>query len=162
MTALIHSRRASVLAGLALALGLVDPGQAHSSCTTRIGGTQGRWNLPLQANGQDTFDGTLITANIPWPSYRVQGTLTDIQTGCMSCVSGSLQGTLDDGSGPSPDYVVAGTYSGLWLNGTGQFVARIQTPGGQPVAVGEIRGKFADGPGLPGGGSFRGRFQMCD
>ena len=162
MSTLAQWRRASLLAGVALVLGPVDPGRAQASCTTRIGQTQGRWNLPHQAGSQDHFDGTWVTSNLPWPSYRFQGTLTDLPTPCMSCIVGTLQGTLDDGIGPSPDYVVTGLYSGIWLSGSGQFQARIQSAGPQPVTIGDVRGNFADSPGTPGGGSFRGRFKMCD
>ena len=90
-------------------------------------------------------------------------TLTDVPSACLSCIEGTLDGTLDDGIGPGPDYVVRGHYLGSFFGGNGQWTATIFPAGApQTTPVGRIRGMFDDPPSNAGPGSFACRWMIND
>ena len=82
---------------------------------------------------------------------------------CLSCIGGTIQGTLDDGIGPGPDYTLIGSYGGLWMSGRGSWFGTIysmNTP--QPTPVGRERGVFNDPPINPGAGNVACRWVIHD
>jgi hypothetical protein len=77
-------------------------------------------------------------------------------------VAGEVSGTLDDGVGPGPDYLVDGYYYGtvVFDGGVGELDLVLRTSAG--VRVGSLHGRFSDPGGLPGpvSGSFAGRYAI--
>lgn len=155
---------ASVALVATLAFGALDGASAQTTtCTLRRGLGQGSWDLPTTSAGQGAFAGLFLIPNNPTFGMQFIGTLTDIPSPCLSCIGGTLHGTLDDGIGPGPDYDVVGTYSGLWLSGSGVWTAQIHslhTP--QPTLVGRVGGTFHDPPVNGGPGTFACRWKICD
>lgn len=136
---------------------------AQGNTTIRHGVGMGHWDLPLSSSGQGTVDGIFWIPNVPNSSMQFAATLTDVPGPCLSCIGGTLQGTLDDGIGPGPDYIVDGEYFGSFFGGNGSWSARIYAanpPGTTPV--GRIRGKFDDPPSNAGPGSFVCRWVIND
>ena len=93
--------------------------------------------------------------------YAFSGLLTDIPSPCLSCIEGRINGELDDGFGPAPDYVVCGRYLGSFFTGNGNFSVRVFPPGSN-IAVGKIAGTFDDSPANDGPGTFQARWRICD
>ena len=148
------SRRA--LSGVAL-LGIAGVAFAFV-CRSGSGG--GDWDLPAGSGTPGYLSGELFESSGPLPAFFFGATLTDVSTPCLSCVQGTIDGLLDDGFGPAPDYIVTGEYHGLFLNGTGTFECRVFRPGSD-VSVGKITGRFLDPPAQPGPGQFTARWEIC-
>jgi hypothetical protein len=134
----------------------------QGTCTLRRGVGQGMWALPLSSSGTGSLDGILYTSG-PSFAYHFTATLTDEPTPCLSCIEGSIHGTLDDGIGVGPDYLVHGHYDGAFLSGQGTFTAKIFPATGPAVSpVGRMRGVFDDPPGNTTPGTFKCRWAICD
>lgn len=153
---------AALLVG-ALAVCALDARPAQSSTTIRRGYGNGNWDLPTASAGQGTIDGIFFIPNVPNFSMHFTGTLTDIPGPCLSCIGGTLQGTLDDGIGPGPDYIVDGAYHGSWFSGKGNWTASIYAANSpQTTPVGRVRGVFDDPPPNGGPGTFACRWVIND
>jgi hypothetical protein len=143
--------------------GWIAETQAQGTCTLRRGLGAGMWELPLAPGAVGSLDGVLYDPSGPVLLYHFAATLNDVPTPCLSCIEGTVAGTLDDGIGPGPDYIVQGSYKGLFLNGTGTFKATIyKTIGPAFIPVGRMHGVFDDPPGIPGPGDFKCRWAICD
>lgn len=126
----------------------------------RDGYAYGSWELP--SGGHDGWmSGKLVDSATNTGAYEVKATLVDVPSPCLSCIQGTIEGTLDDGFGPSPDYYVKGEYSGVWSSGSGTFWVYIYKPTGA-APVGKISGHFSDPPGSTTVGAFRGEWEICD
>lgn len=148
----------------AAALALVTTPLVRSNTPQPIvchgGSAAGMWSLP-RSSQDGSVDGFLFRdGGGSAPVYHFTGTLTDMPSPCLSCIEGEIQGFLDDGVGPAPDYIVRGRYRGGFLTGSGQFDARIFRPSANQT-VGRIAGHFADPPGNSQPGSFDGRWRIC-
>ncbi|MFN0009633.1 MAG: hypothetical protein ACKVXR_17190 [Planctomycetota bacterium] len=106
------------------------------------------------------MSGRLVDSTTHQTAYRLRALLTDVPTPCLSCLQGHIEGTLDDGIGPSPDYLVRGDYFGLFMQGTGSFQLRVFRPSDGAV-VGLVTGNFADLPGDGTIGRFLGDWRIC-
>jgi hypothetical protein len=136
-------------------------GSAAAWFACQDGPAAGDWDLPSGSGTSDGFiDGKLIDPVTNTGLYQFLAVLTDVPTPCLSCIAGTIDGTLDDGVGPGPDYIVIGEYTGHWLSGRGSFEAKIVPPGSN-TSVGIIKGDFSDPPGVPGIGSFEGSWEIC-
>jgi hypothetical protein len=93
-------------------------------------------------------------------AYTLSANLIDVSSPCLSCIEGELVGTLDDGIGPGPDFVVHGHYLGSFFTGSGSFRAEVLSLSGAH-RVGRITGTFDDTPITPGPGTFDGRWRVC-
>ena len=125
------------------------------------GGTAtGSWRLPSQSQGTGLASGRWIDSTTNQTAYRFRALLTDVPTPCLSCLEGTIEGTLDDGVGPSPDFVVRGHYLGSFNGGSGQFELNVLRPGGGG-SVGKAVGDYEDllGDGLAG--RFLGTWRVC-
>ena len=162
----MNSRRVLVSSclgfGLALAAAAFNPTSAMAvACES--GTAKGVWELPSGSGTSDGFiDGFLFLSISPTsaPRYFFNATLTDVPSPCLSCITGTIDGYLDDGFGPAPDYVVHGTYSGLFLSGKGSFTCEVFPPTGTH-AVGKIKGTFSDPPASSLDGTFKGDWEIC-
>lgn len=127
--------------------------------SARFGKALGTWQLPLPAqNGY--VDGYLYELTpATTPAFHFSATLAAGPVLCPACVAGSIQGTLDDGVGPGPDYFVVGYYSGTSFNGAGTFSARIFAPT-SAAPRGYIAGQFSNPPLLPVLGHFNARWAL--
>lgn len=133
------------------------------------GKTSGQWQLPF--GPQPGFvDGYLYPSSpAPTPSaspaYHFTGVLTAKPVPASSMLAGTIQGALDDGVGPGPDYLVVGSYTGLLSTviGTGKFSAQIIKPTAAAPS-GIIAGNFADMLISPTSapGTFSGRWKITD
>jgi hypothetical protein len=149
--------RPSRLLLLVLASALLGLGAGHvRSDATLRGQASGFWNLPGSTDGfvlgtLDAVEGTAL--------YSIQARLVASGVACPACVAGELLGSLDDGAGPSPDYLVQGYYYGtvVYDGGVGEFEAVLRTPGG--ARVGALQGRFSDPGGMPAG-SFHARWAL--
>jgi hypothetical protein len=83
----------------------------------------------------------------------------DVGSACDACVEGMIAGTLDDGIGPGPDYLVRGRYFGT-IYGFGSYRVDVFRPRGT-VPIGSIRGRWVDEVDESGPGEFGGRFRIC-
>jgi hypothetical protein len=120
----------------------------------------GDWDLPSGVGSPGFLSGKLADPTGSYGIYAFDAVLTDVPTPCLSCVEGTISGTLDDGIGPGPDYDVVGEYSGFFFTGKGKFFAKIVPPGSN-TSVGVVEGKFEDPP-FPGGiGKFKGKWEIC-
>lgn len=149
---------AALVSALAIASG---PPAASVNPTLRFGRANGIWELPLGANA-GWVDGNfyeLSPAPTPGPAYHLTATLSAHPVACPACVSGSLQGVLDDGLPGTPNLAVVGTYSGTWANGSGTFSAQIFGAASN-APVGRFQGAFADPPLLPVLGQFHGKWML--
>jgi hypothetical protein len=123
---------------LALVFVLFGPGTGLAQQGTRYGRARGDW-LPASIVG--TFD----THGGARP-LTLEATLLPLPLMCPACLGGEIQGTLDDGVGPGPDYLVQGSYRGDLISG--RFVLVLRNPNG--TVAGSMRGRFRD-PFLPSG-----------
>jgi len=85
------------------------------------------------------------------PDFVFRATLTEIVSPCMTCREGDLEGTLDDGAGSGPDYLVKGHWIADQLSGSGSFeslIFKASAPAGPPV--GQLEAGFFDPPLPPG------------
>jgi hypothetical protein len=126
-----------------------------SSLDSQSGTGNGTWVLP---SGSGKSDGYLSGALYLDPSgtfrFAFDATLTDVPTPCLSCITGTIVGTLDDGVGPAPDYTVKGSYSGTFIDGKGTFSCDIY-PLTSTRSVGKIDGTFSDPPTSVNPGTFK-------
>jgi hypothetical protein len=122
----------------------------------------GQWILP-QGSVDGSLDGTL-TGAAGTTLYHFTAMLHNIPTPCLSCVHGSIDGTLVDLVGSGPSLSVQGFYSGVQLTGSGTFRAQIYkpgpNPGSPPVLVGRMRGNFHE-PVVTQPGTFSGHWSIC-
>jgi hypothetical protein len=152
-------RRSGILS-FVLALAAYSLAQAPQPAPCRSGSAAGVWDLPEPGLG-GSADG-FLRLGVQQVEYHFVATLVDVPSPCLSCVEGDVQGTLDDGSGTAPDYVVRGSYLGSFFAGAGRFRARVFRPN-QTTAVGDLVGTFQDPPaGAPQVGIFRGNWLICD
>ena len=122
------------------------------------GPASGVWQLPEFTVADGFVLGSLDSVDGGASIYAFQATLTDSGAACPACIVGEIHGSLDDGLGPAPDYLVDGAFFGIYPGGTGSFRARVKRPDG--TLVGWIRGRFEDPPGSPDTGSFLGHFRI--
>jgi hypothetical protein len=130
---------------------------APQAGTTVSGVAKGIWQLPEPQYATGSAQGTLYTlGGASVFAFRAQ--LSEIVSPCLSCREGDLNGTLDDGEGPGPDFLVLGHWTAGQLSGQGTFdtwIWKVSAPLAAPV--GRFEGDFNDSPippGLPG--SFSG------
>ena len=130
--------------------------------TDQTGSARGVWELPSGSGASDGYiSGALYLAPNDDFRYVFDATLTDVWTPCLSCITGTIDGFLDDGFGPAPDFLVKGSYSGTYVTGKGTFTCEIRRPGSTTV-VGKIEGSFADPPGSTTLGSFKGTWKISE
>jgi hypothetical protein len=142
---------------------LAHDARAQNSCTLRKGVTRGDWDLPAGVGSLGFLDGKIYQGNSTTVLYRITGVLDEVNSPCLSCREGSLQGDLDDGIGPGPDYYVSGQWIGSWFTGEGTWRATIYKPIGPAlVEVGRTKGQFQDPPPNAQLGRFTGRWAICD
>jgi hypothetical protein len=155
--------RRTWLAWAAVLLGLSVLARPATAQNCNNGPEGGQWDLP-QGSVDGSLDGTL-TGAAGTTLYHFTATLHDIPTACLSCVHGSIDGTLADLVGGGPTLSVHGFYSGLQLTGSGTFRAEIYKPGptpaSAPVLVGRMRGNFHDPLGTQPPGTFSGHWAIC-
>jgi hypothetical protein len=138
---------------LLVSIFLVSAGQAKRAPLT--GTASGICELP--PNG--FVLGSLDPFDSGESSYTLQATLLDSGLAmCPACILGKIQGTLDDGIGRGPDFLVDGFFGGDIPSGAGTFGARVKRPNG--ADVGWIRGEFRDPFVSQQAGSFVGRFRI--
>jgi hypothetical protein len=122
----------------------------------------GEWTLP-HGSVDGNLDGTL-TGSSGTIAYHFTATLHDIPTPCLSCIFGSIDGTLVDVVSGGTTLTVHGFYNGAQLTGSGQFRAQIFAPGATPtsppVLVGRMRGSFHE-PNITQPGTFSGHWVIC-
>jgi hypothetical protein len=76
--------------------------------------------------------------------YQFEALLAPYPVMCPACLVGAIHGTLDDGRGPGPDFLVEGGYQGVtWGGMPGEFAVSLRTPGG--ALAGSMRGRFENG-----------------
>ncbi len=159
------TRTSTILAAAAVATMLSSsPSTAIAAAPAcEQGPAKGVWELPGSGLDNGFIDGFLFLSTSPTtvPRYAFKAALTDVPTPCLSCITGKINGYLDDGFGPSPDYVVTGSYSGVFLTGSGTFQAQVFRPTGT-TPVGKITGTFTDPPVSTQKGSFKGDWQICN
>ena len=137
---------------------LVPSGAAYFACQDGL--AFGEWELPSGWGSPGFMSGKLTDPTGSYGIYAIDAVLTDVPSPCLSCVEGTIYGTLDDGIGLGPDYYLVGEYSGFFFSGEGEFFAKIVPPGSN-TSVGIVEGKFADPP-FPGGiGKFEGKWEIC-
>src|SRR5262245_43173725 len=94
------------------------------------GDARGTWDLPIPgANGQVL--GTLFDSEGDlWLHF--QAGLVAAPALCQACQTGLVAGTLDDGIGSGPDFLVDGLYVGVvaYGIGLGGFDLAVRTPTG--------------------------------
>ena len=134
---------------------------SHTLVPCRSGVTSGAFAVPEFNNDDGFVSGDLYQGDFLIVRYHWEGTLHRIKSPCLSCIEGTIEGTLDDGIGPGPDFVVRGRYVGNFFVGNGDFSARVfKTTGG--AALGSIHGTFSDPPNDGAPGSFLGSWRICD
>jgi hypothetical protein len=139
---------------------LVPSGGAAADFACQDGIALGDWDLPSGSSSYGFMSGKLADPTGTFGIYSVDAVLVDSGSPCLSCVAGTILGTVDDGIGPGPDYYLVGDYSGLFFTGKGTFAAKIVPPGSN-TSVGVVEGKFEDPP-FPGGiGAFKGKWEIC-
>jgi len=152
-----------LLASVALGTGWLAAARAQSSCTVKRGAAAGDWTLPSGPGAFGSAHGFLYFKNTP--VYDFSAVLEELASPCLSCREGTLDGVLDDGVGPGPDYVVRGEWLGSFFTGEGTWKATIfqPTPTGL-VPVGRMRGRYDDPPNspLPVLGTFQARWTICN
>ncbi len=144
---------------LCAAVGL--PARPLSMQDCQSGPGSGTWELPSGSGKSDGFiSGTLYLD--PGHTFRFDfgATLTDVPNPSLTLLTGTIDGSLDDGFGPAPDYLVKGSYSGSVYTGAGTFTAEIRTLT-STVPVGKIEGNFSDAPGSTTPGLFTGNWKIC-
>jgi len=144
---------------LCAAFGPTAEPMARFDCQS--GPASGTWELPSGSGKSDGFiNGTLYLSPAGTFRYAFNATLTDVPTPCLSCISGTIAGTLDDGAGPAPDFLVKGSYDGSALTGKGTFTCVIY-PLTSTQEVGKIEGTFSDPPASTTPGTFKGNWSIC-
>ena len=157
----MFARRVLLSTSLALCAALGLTAQPLSSLACQSGPGSGTWELPSGSGTSDGFiDGTLYLAPANTFRYFFSATLTDVPSPCLSCITGTIDGFLDDGFGPAPDYIVKGSYSGVFLTGKGSFTCEIR-PLNSSVPVGKIKGTFSDPPLSTTPGEFKATWEIC-
>ena len=132
---------------------------AVPGCTLRNGKTYGKWNLPpaggsaVGVSGILDFNGTNL--------YSLLATLTE-----TSPTTGTVVGTLSDGTLPNPDYDVVGTYlittpATATTPAYGTWKADIFTVGTTNL-VGKIAGNWKDFTPTNNIGKYEGEWKICD
>jgi hypothetical protein len=155
------SRRIFLSTSLALCAALVPMAQPLSCLDCQSGPGSGTWELPSGSGKSDGFiTGTLYLAPANTYRFSFDATLTDVPTPCLSCITGTIAGTLDDGFGPAPDYIVKGSYSGTFASGKGTFTCDIRTVSTDQT-VGKIEGTFSDPPSSATPGTFKADWKIC-
>jgi len=134
-----------------------DAGGPRAGTNVSAGTAKGIWQLPEPRYSTGTAEGMLDSSGGA-EVFAFRAKLTEIVTPCLSCREGDLNGTLDDGDGPAPDFVVLGHWTAGQLTGQGSFEAwiwKVSAPLAAPV--GRFEGDFDDPPMPPGQpGSFSG------
>ena len=158
-----HCRAARLFAAallVALSGAQADAG-APLAGTTVSGIAKGIWQLPEPQYATGSAQGTLYTlggASV----FAFRAKLTEIVSPCLSCREGDVNGTLDDGEGPGPDFLVLGHWTAGQLSGQGTFdtwIWKVNAPLAAPV--GRFEGDFNDPPMPPGlPGPFSGMWTM--
>lgn len=118
------------------------------------------WDLPEPQMSDGFVDGKLYDS-AGHSLLQFRATLTDVPSPCLSCIEGEIHGTLDDGGGGAPEYIVTGQYRGNFLARQGSFTALLY-PYGSLTATGKMQGQFSDpytDPDRPG--QFRGQWTLC-
>jgi len=152
-----------MLAGALGAGGLAAPSTAPQSCVLRRGLATGDWDLPPTGPGSfGAIDGDLFLNGAAL--YHLSGTIAEVGLACPSCRGGTYAGTLDDGVGAGPDYVVSGTWYGDFFSGKGTLQGEIfKNVGPAQISVGKMQGRYKDPMGVPDPvGSFAARWKICD
>jgi hypothetical protein len=109
----------------------------------------GVWDL-----SQGLVLGTLDTFHGSGRPLALEATLLPYPLMCPACWGGEVEGTLDDGIGTGPDFLVDGGYAGDVAAGTFAFTLRL--PDGTPA--GSMRGRIQASWSGPGG--FTGRYTL--
>ena len=104
---------------------LVPAGGAVASYACQDGVTSGQWDLPSGSSSFGFLSGKLADPTGTYGIYAIDAVLVDDPSPCLSCVTGAIYGTVDDGIGPGPDYYLVGGYSGIFFTGQGTFAAKI-------------------------------------
>lgn len=142
------------------------PAAAPVSCQTSSGGGLGTWTTPEYHGGVGQFQAVVTLRGAAPAQYTFSGTLIENDFGpiaCLSCLSGELIGTLDDGVGPGPDYYIEGGYFGDWLRGAGSFSGVIRDePFPVSAPVGFVQGRFAENPAFASQGALLAVLEICD
>jgi len=133
---------------LLLPLVLVSTGTAFSEAVEMRpvpaleGEATGAWDLPT-GGASGLALGTFFDAGEN-PVLNFQAGLVAGPSLCSFCLTGLAAGTLDDGIGTGPDYLVEGVYYGVVVYGIGLggFDLELHDPTG--AAVGEMYGYFVD------------------
>ena len=154
---LIHLSRSILSTSFLLALALCASPERTGAPGSLRGPASGGWELP-GTDGEGFAIGSLDTIRGGATIYAFEAVLADQGAACPACFVGLIEGTLDDGIGSGPDFVVEGTYAGLVLDGSGWFDAEVRHPGGAPA--GRLQGRFVDPEGGLATGAFRGRWQL--
>lgn len=125
------------------------------------GSFQLAWDLP--SSGPSGLASGALFLGQSTPQYAFAATLVDTTPpGCLACLSGTVQGTLDDGVGVGPDYIVRGVYSGASLTSSGLLRIGIFDPITN-ARVGRMNGDFVDMPTtIPQFGAAAGSWLLCD
>ena len=122
-----------------------------------IGPMRGVWELPQTMQGKGFLAGTFDMFG-GGTLYAFDAMLIDVPSPCLTCIEGTLVGTLDDGIGSGPDYLVTGSYLGSFFSGEGVIEATLSRPSGA-AAAGRITGRFGD-PSSDELGAFGGRWTI--
>ena len=156
----MFARRVLLAASFAVCAVLGPTALPLSYQDSQSGPASGTWELPSGSGKSDGFiDGILYLAPAGTVRFYFDATLTDVFTPSLSQIKGTIDGILDDGFGPAPDYVVKGSYVGNANTGSGTFTCVIRRPG-STQDVGKIDGTFADAPGSTTPGTFSGEWKI--
>jgi hypothetical protein len=121
-------------------------------------GGPARGILELPSGVEGFMLGALYDSTGSRPLFALSARLVPSPVLCPACFLGRIEGTLDDGVGPGPDFTVRGFYTGTTFDGRGSFDLAILRPGG--ARVGRIRGRLLDPPLSPDPGIFRGTWRF--
>jgi hypothetical protein len=144
---------------LCAAFGPAAEPMARFDCQSGPG--SGSWDLPSGSGKSDgSINGTLYLAPANTYRFSFTATLTDVPNPSLSLITGNIAGSLDDGFGPAPDYIVKGSYSGSALTGAGTFSCDIY-PLNSSQSVGKIDGNFSDPPASTTPGTFTADWKIC-
>lgn len=155
------ARRIFLSTAIALCAAFVSMAEPLSTLDCQSGPASGTWELPSGSGKSDGYvNGTLYLDPADTYRYSFNATLTDVPSPSTSGIGGTIAGTLDDGLGPAPDFVVKGTYSGLFVTGKGSFTCEVRTIDTGKV-VGKIEGTFSDPPASTTPGTFTGDWSIC-
>jgi hypothetical protein len=154
------ARQILLATSLAVCASLVPAAEPLSSLDCQTGPGSGTWQLPSGSGKSDGYiDGVLYLAPANTYRFSFTATLTDVPSPSLSTFTGTIAGSLDDGFGPAPDYLVKGSYSGSVFTGAGSFTCEIRTLTGS--TVGKIEGTFSDPPSSSTPGTFTGNWKIC-